>query len=231
MIFQFLHAPIPSPVPIRHPIDQGLLARTGRHPLATLPRLHLANVHGVDLLQRPPLRLADEEEHNQHGGEIAPGKDISVLELDVPDDERGEERDEEIPGPVGRGDQCHAAGAVVGREQLADDAPDDGAPCGGVEGDEEAGEHDHGRAGGGGGDGVGIVERKGADGGEDQEIDCHADTADDQSPATAEALHDVETKESHAEVDAAEDHGCYEAVADAGSVEDGGSVVEEEICT
>ncbi len=115
------------------------------------------------------------------------------------------------------------------REKLADDAPDDGAPCCGVEGDEEASEDDHGRAGGRSGGGSDIVERKGADGGEDQEGDCHADTAYDQSLATSEALHDVETEERHAEVNTAEDHGCHEAVLDAGSLEDGSSIIEKKI--
>ena len=64
-------------------------------------------------------------------------------------------------------------------EELADDAPDDGAPGGGVEGDEEAGEDDHGLAGRRGVAGSGVVECKGADGGEDEEADRHADTAYD----------------------------------------------------
>ena len=64
-------------------------------------------------------------------------------------------------------------------EELADDAPDNGAPGGGVEGDEEAREDDHGLAGRRGVGGIGIVERKGADGGEDEEADRHADTAYD----------------------------------------------------
>ena len=115
-------------------------------------------------------------------------------------------------------------------EELADDAPDNGAPGGGVEDDEEAREDDHGRAGGGGGGRVGVVERKGADGGEDEEIDRHADTAYDQGSAAAESLHDVEAEEGHAEIDAAEDHGCYEAVVDTRGLEDGGPVVEKEIC-
>ena len=100
-------------------------------------------------------------------------------------------------------------------EELADDAPNDGSPGRGVEGDEEAGEDDHGGAGGRGGGRVDVVEREGTDGGEDEEIDRHADAADDEGPAAAETLHDVEAEEGHAEVDAAEDHGSHEAVVDA----------------
>ena len=53
------------------------------------------------------------------------------------------------------------------REKLADDAPDDRAPCCSVESDEKTGEDDHSRAGGRSGGGICIVEREGADRGED----------------------------------------------------------------
>ena len=114
-------------------------------------------------------------------------------------------------------------------EELADNAPDNGAPGGGVEGDEEAREDDHGFAGGRGVFGGGVVERKGADGGEDEEADRHADTADDEGATAAETLHDVEAKEGHAEVDAAEDHGCHEAVFDTSGLENCRPVVEKKV--
>lgn len=114
-------------------------------------------------------------------------------------------------------------------EELADNAPDDRAPCRSVEGDEEAGEDDHSRAGGWSRCGSGVVEREGADGGENQEIDCHANTAYDQSVTTTETLDDVEPEECHAEVDAAKDHGCHEAVVDASGLEDCCSKVEKKI--
>ena len=117
----------------------------------------------------------------------------------------------------------------MGRKKLADDAPDDGTPCGGVEGDEEAGEDDHGGAGGRGGGGVLVVKRKGAHGSEDEEVDSHADAAYDQSLAATKALHDVETKEGHAEVDAAEDHSRHVAIAKARCLEDCCSVVEKKV--
>ena len=222
---------VPIPIFISHPINQCLLAQARRwDPLAAFPRLHLANIHGVDFLQRPPLRLAHEEIDNQDGGEIAAGKDVTVFESNVGNDKGREEGDEEVPYPVGRGDERHAAGAVVRGEQLADDAPDDGTPCRGVKGDEDARKDDHGGPGPRGGGGMRAVEREGADGGEDEETDRHADTAYDQSPATTEALHDVQTEERHAEINTAEDHGCHVAVFDACGFEDCRSVVEEEIC-
>ena len=216
-------------IPITPPINQSLLTATRRHPLARLPRLHLANIHRVNLLQRPSLRLAHEEIHNQDSREIAPRKHISVLEPDIANDEIREERNQKIPRPIRRRDESHAARAVVRREKLADDAPDNGAPGGGVEGDEEAGEDDHGLAGGGRVGGGGVVEGKGADGGEDEEAGRHADAADDEGAAAAEPLHDVEAEKGHAEVDAAEDHGCHEAVVDTRGRENLRPVVEEKI--
>ena len=203
------------PIPSILPINRGLLAHSRRHPLTALPRLYLGNIHCINLLQRPPLRLADEEIHNQDGSEIAPGKHVTVLEPDVPDDEGREEGDEEIPRPVGGRDERHAARAVVRREELADDAPDDGSPGRGVKGNEEAGEDDHGGAGGWGGGRVGVVEREGANGCKYEEVDGHTDAAHDEGPSTAKTLHYVEAKEGHAKVDTAKDHGSHKAVVDA----------------
>ena len=222
---------IPDPILIRRPVDQRLLARTGRHPLAALPRLHLTYIHRINLLQRPPLRLADEEIHNQHRREITPRKHIPILESDIRNDKRCEERYQEIPYPVRRRHQRHAASAVMRREQLAHDAPDDGPPRRGITRDEGTRKDNHGLPRSRSKRRIGIIERKGADGGEDQETDRHADAADDESPAAAEALHDVEAEEGHAEVDAPEDHGRHEAVGDAGGLEDCCPIIEKKIRT
>ena len=53
------------------PINQRPLAPTRRYPLTAFPRLHLANIHGIDLLQRPVLRLAHLKIYNQHSVAIA----------------------------------------------------------------------------------------------------------------------------------------------------------------
>ena len=163
-----LHPSIQNSIPISHPtINERLLTRTRRNPLAALPRLHFANIHGINLLQSPPLRLAHKEIHDQDSCEIAGRENVSVFESNITDNEGREEGDEEVPDPVRGRHERHAASAVVRREKLADNAPDDRTPCRGVEGDEKAREDDHRRAGGRGGGGSLVVEREGADGGED----------------------------------------------------------------
>lgn len=65
-------------------------------------------------------------------------------------------------------------------------------------------------------------------GGEDHEADEHPDSACDEGFAPAEVLDYVEATEGGAEVDAAEDHLGNVGVADAGAVEDDGSLEEGE---
>jgi hypothetical protein len=66
-----------------------------------------------------------------------------------------------------------------------------------------------------------------AHGGEDHETDEHPDSAGDERFAAAEVLDYVEAAEGGAEVDTAEDHLGYVGVADAGAVEDDGSLARE----
>lgn len=63
--------------------------------------------------------------------------------------------------------------------------------------------------------------------GEDHETDEHPDSTGDERFASAEVLDYVEAAEGGAEVDAAQDHLRYVGVADAGAVEDDGSLDRE----
>jgi hypothetical protein len=51
------------------------------------------------------------------------------------------------PDPIARSSETHRLCTVAGWVQFSDNGPDDGRPCHGVAGDEEAGKCDHGRAG------------------------------------------------------------------------------------
>lgn len=84
-----------------------------RHPAGRLPGLDVQDVHGVHFLQGTALGLVDEEEGDQHGGEAAAGEDVAVVEVDGAGDEGGEERDKEVPGPVGGSGNPHAGSAVA----------------------------------------------------------------------------------------------------------------------
>ena len=199
------------------------------HPLGTPPRLHLQHIHLIDLLQRPPLALNHREEDHDARDGIAGREDVPVAEIDVPDDERREEGQHEVPEPVRGGGERHGFRAVARGVELAGDGPDHGAPGGGEAEDEEGGEDDHGFAGGRGAAGVGAVEGEVPDGGEDQEADEHPGGARHEGLAAAVVLDDVEPIEGGAEVDAVEDHLRHEGIVDADGGEDRGAVVEEVI--
>lgn len=97
-------------------------------PAGRLPWDDAENVHGVDLLEGPLLRLVDEEEGDQDTEETAAGKDVAVAVVDGARDPGGEEGDEEVPQPVGGGAETHGDGAVAGGEHFSDDGPDEGTP-------------------------------------------------------------------------------------------------------
>ena len=159
--------------------------------MTALPRRYFGDIHRIDLLQRLSLGLTDEEVHNKHCGKIACCKYIAVFESDVRNDEWRKERNQEIPYPIRRRDQCHGSCAVVAREEFADDTPDYGSPGCSVEGYKDAGEDYHCFSLGWGGLWVCVVEGKGADRGKDEEGGCHATTTNDKGFTTAEALDNV----------------------------------------
>ena len=163
---------------IGFPIHSRLRLDWWCNPVTTLPRWDFGDVHSINLLQSLALRLAHEEIHNKHSCKIAACEDIAVLEANVRGDEGREESDQKVPCPVGGGDQRHGACSVVAGKQFTNDAPDDGAPGGGVEGNEETGENDHGFSGRGRIGRVGVIKGEGTDGGENDKGDGHTDAAD-----------------------------------------------------
>lgn len=88
----------------------------------------MLNVHSIHLLKRPALGLIDEEENNQHAEEAASGEDVSVPEIDRARNERREEGDEEVPGPVRCCCDPDAARAESRGIEFAADCPDHGPP-------------------------------------------------------------------------------------------------------
>ena len=148
--------------------------------------------------------------------------------MDVVDDEGGEERNEEVPQPVGGGGQSHAGRAVAGRVQLGDDGPDEGTPGGGEGDDEQAGEDDQDVAGGGA---AGLREDELTDEGVDQEAADGPESTDDESSAASALLDDPKTTESAEDVDGAENDLGDVRVVKTDTLEDGCAVVEEEVGT
>jgi hypothetical protein len=81
--------------------DPAHLLLTGRDPLGALHRGDLFNIHGIELLEGAALAFNDEKVDDEGGDEVAGGEDVAVAEVDGFGDEWGEERDEEVPEPVG----------------------------------------------------------------------------------------------------------------------------------
>lgn len=201
----------------------------GSNPVGGLPGLDVEDVHGVDLLKGPALGLVDEEEDNEDSEEAASSEDVTVTEVDVVVDEGGEEGDEEVPGPVGGSGNTHADSAVLEGVHLTTDGPDDGTPGGGEADNEETGEENHDDTGSVVG-GV-VVQDLVADGGPDHEANEHPGATVHQTLAASVVLDDVETGEGHTEVDNTQNDGGNVGVAETDTVEDTGSVVEDEVGT
>lgn len=201
----------------------------GGNPAGRLPGLDAQDVHGVNLLKGATLGLVDEEEDNQDGSETAGSKDVSVAVVNGAGDEGGEEGDEEVPGPVGGGGDSHAGSTVAEGVHLTTDSPDNGTPGGSETNNEEAGEDDHDNTGGvvARGDVEDLVTNRSPD----QEADEHPGGTDHQTVTATVVLNDVQTGEGHTEVDSTQNDGGDEGVADTNTVEDGGTVVEDEVGT
>lgn len=197
--------------------------------LVTPHRIHMHQVHRIDLLQRPAAALDQEEIHHGEGRQVAAREHVAVRVLDVARDERREEREHEVPEPVRRRRHGHRDRAVPVREHLADARPHERAPRGREADDEEAREHDH--------HGARRLRRGGALRGlfedelphrrEDEETHALPERRDVQRFAPPEVARHVDAEERGADVDAAEDHGGHVRVGDADAGEDGGAVVEE----
>lgn len=201
----------------------------GGNPAGRLPGLDVQDVHGVDLLEGATLGLVDEEEDNPDSGKAAGGKDVAVAEVNGAGDEGGEEGDEEVPGPVGGGGDSHAGSTVAEGVHLTADSPDDGTPGGGEADNEEAGEDYHGDT-GGVGRGVGVEDLV-ADGGPDHEADEAPGGTGHETLAASVMLDNVQAGQSHAEVDSAQDDLGHVGVGKTNTLEDGGTIVEDEVGT
>jgi hypothetical protein len=71
----------------------------------------------------------------------------------------------------------------------------------------------------------------GANTSNDELADSHADGAEEQKRATTPSLNEVKTRKSRGDVDGGGDHGNSERVRNAGTLEERGAVVEDEVDT
>lgn len=191
----------------------------------------MENVHGVDLLERTVLGLDDEEVDDDGKTKTAATEDETEEPVDLVDDNSGEERDQEVPDPVGSSGKTHAGGTVAGRVELSNDGPDEGTPGGGERDDEQASEDDQNTSGGGV---VVVSERRKlevTDKGVDHETDESPESTDNEGLAATTLGNNVKTTESADNVDGTENDLGDVGVAETSSLENGCTVVEEEVGT
>lgn len=193
-----------------NPLPRSLRRRLLQHPINLFqtqpPRLRHAEI------RKQQTKAADTAPHEKH---FRP-----QIALILIDDVGRDDRDDAVPEPVARRRERHALGADGEREEFPDHGPRGGAPggCEGEDVDADKGDEDF-----GGGVGVGSG---GADDGDGEFAEEHEDGAVDEEGASAEALNGVEGERGGADVDDVDDDGDEEGVADAGLLEEGGSIVE-----
>ena len=196
-----------------------------------MPRADLLLVHGLNLLKSAILGLDHKEPNESSEGKAASGEHQAVEVANGVSDGTREEGHEEVPHPVGRGGQGHGRSAVASRVELGNDSPDKRTPSGGEGDDEEAREDNKDVAGLGGAGGIDGVKHKSSDERVDQEAHGHPQGTSDESLAAANILDDPETGDSASNVDGTENNLGNVRVFQTGSLENGGSVVEEEVGT
>lgn len=131
--------------------------------------------HTINLLERQALRLRDQEVRIDKGAgaETTPNEEDfgSQVPFVGADHVGSDDSDDAVPEPVGCGGESYTTGADGQGEDLADDDPCARAPGGGEEEDEDADECDF-RL-----DGVGVAAICGADDGDEELADDHAQGA------------------------------------------------------
>lgn len=213
--------------------------RTGRGPLGRLAGRDALGVHLVNLLERQALCLIDEKVDKGDADKAAakPHKEDLGLQVGVAravvDQVRGGVGNSPVEQPVGGRGHGQGARAVLQREDFAGDDPAEGAPGRGKEEDVDTDKGDAGLLGGkivhenvaenilaGGG---------GAEHGNDELADAHADGAAQKQGATAPALNSPETRQRGDNVDTGGDHLDDERVVDARVGKVLGAVVEYKV--
>lgn len=78
--------------------------------------------------------------------------------------------------------------------------------------------------------GSNVLDRDGnTDDGDDELADSHTSSTDEEKGTATELLNTPHTRQSHEHIDNASSDGNQEGVADAGALEEGGAVVEDEV--
>lgn len=191
------------------------------------------SVHLVNLLQSQTLGLIDKEEDKEDRECKTSREDVTVSEVDGSGDERSEEGQEEVSQPVGTSSNSHALGLDTQRVDLRAVNVGNGGPSNRKGEDEETGDSNHSLT------DLLIsidsvfmrVQGGSSQRGVDDEEDEHGHGSPEQTLSSSESVDDVERGKSGDKVDGTKDHGSSKRVLHSNCLENGGSVVEEVVCT
>ena len=177
--------------------------------------------HLVDLLESKTLCLRDEEVGEEEGdaAKTTPHEEHVGAELGrvgtVGNKVGGNDTDDAVPEPVGRGRDTNTTRADGEREDLADNNPSAWTPGRSEDGDVQADEGDHGLGGIGVGRVVDSVLTGGSTNGTDDKLhNDHTCSTKDQKPATSYLLNQEERGWSGEHVDEGGDESDEEGVFD-----------------
>lgn len=198
-------------------------------PLGTRDGVHSEHVHGINFLQRAVLGLDHEEEDNDCQCQAASGEDQAVKVVDCIRDEACEEGDEEVPQPVRCRGESHCWSPVFHGVQLTDNSPDEWTPCRCKSSNEQAREDNQDVARSRRLGGISLVQGEVAHETVHHEAHKHPQSSDDEGVAATALLDDPETADGARHVDSTQDDLRDVGVTETGGLEDGCSVIEEEI--
>mgnify|MGYP003662834270 CR=1 FL=1 len=169
----------------------------------------MQQIHGINLLQRLPATLNQEEIHQEERREVTPRKHISISEINIASDERREERQHEIPEPIRTRRERHADSSIPIGKHLRNASPNEGTPRHGKTDDKQTSENDHDRPCclRSRGFGYCAFEDELAYRREDQETHALPEGANVEGFTATAAAREPDAEECGADVDAAEDHG------------------------
>lgn len=210
----------------------NVLEGDGRDKARGLPGLGALAVELVDLLEGETLGLVDHAPDEEDADEAASAPDEEDLGAQVGvtgaviDHVRGGVSNGEVEEPVAGSGHGERLGTDLERENLTGNDPGDWAPGAGKEEDVDADECDQSLL------GSHVLNTSDSTGNSDDELaDSHTDGTEEEEVAATPLLDKVETGKGGADVDARSNHSDNKGVLDTRVLEEGSTIVEDEVDT
>lgn len=197
-----------------------------------LPGLGALAIELVDLLEGETLGLVDHAPDEEDADEAASAPDeedlcahVGVARA-VVDHVRGGVSNGEVEEPVAGGGHGERLGTDLEREDLTSNDPGNWTPRAGEEEDVDADECDQGLL------GSQVLNTSDSTGNSDDELaDSHTDGTEEEEVAATPLLDEVETWKGGGDVDARGNHSDNKGVLDTRVLEEGSTIVEDEVDT